>query len=91
MLVEIISCLETQIFVNRGETMSTKSDLLRQLGWDDTLIEHFLISDEYIEKTKEDLLAEVFDTNSMTITYNAGLSGSSVKISMNNTDNSSKR
>lgn len=62
--------------------MPTKSDLLRQLGWDDSLIKHFLIDDTaYEEKDRDnEKEVEIVDSNSITITYNAESSGNAAIV-----------
>ena len=50
--------------------MPQKSNLLKELGWDDALIKHFMIEDsEFVEPPHTELKTEVFDTNSLTISY----------------------
>lgn len=57
--------------------MKKKSDLFKELGWDDQLIQHYMIEDcEFDEKEEQQLLAEISDTRSMTVTFNAENSGS---------------
>lgn len=52
--------------------MTRKSDLLKELGWDDKLIQHFMIEDSvYDNKDENQLVAEVSDSRSMTVTFNA--------------------
>ncbi len=60
--------------------MAKKSDLLKELGWDDRLIEHFLIDNsDYTEKELiEDNRVTVYDSSSFTIAYNVEESGSSI-------------
>ena len=60
--------------------MVKKSDLLRQFGWDEKLINHFVIEDsEFIESEHSDSnLVETYDSKSVTITYNAELFGTSL-------------
>lgn len=62
--------------------MPNKSDLLKQLGWNDILIQHFMIDDsDYAErKQTDDNHVEVFDSNSFTITYNAEISGTATIV-----------
>ena len=61
--------------------MTKKSDLFKELGWDDKLIQHFLIEDsEYDDKEEKQLVAEVSDLRSMTVTFNAENSGSNFTV-----------
>lgn len=61
--------------------MPQKSNLLKELGWDDALIKHFMIEDsEFVEPPHAELKTEVFDTNSLTISYNAFASGTSAVL-----------
>lgn len=66
--------------------MSKKVDLLKQLGWDDTLIKHFMINDsDYIEKTQSNNShVEICDCNSIIITYNSELSGTAATVGTSN-------
>lgn len=61
--------------------MIKKNDLLKELGWDDQLIQHFMIEnsefDETDEKTK---LVDVSDSCSMTLTLNAENAGTNFII-----------
>jgi len=64
--------------------MPKKSNLLKELGWDEALIKHFMIEDsEFVESPHTELEAEVFDTNSLTISYNAFASGTSAILTVN--------
>lgn len=68
--------------------MPNKSDLLKQLGWSDILIQHFMVDDSDYSETKiiDDNHVEVFDSNSFTITYNAEISGTATIVkTMNKT------
>ncbi len=57
--------------------MKKKSDLFKELGWDDQLIQHYMIEDfDFDEKEEQQLVAEISDTRSMTVTFNAENSGS---------------
>ena len=52
--------------------MPKKSELLRQLGWDDRLIEHFMIDDtESVDFHENELSVEVFDSRSVTVNFTA--------------------
>ena len=65
--------------------MPRKSDLLRGLGWDDNLIRHFMIEDSgYIESEDSPYIAEVYDSNSMTVTFNSENVGSNFIVKMHN-------
>lgn len=64
--------------------MPKKSNLLKELGWDDALIKHFMIEDsEFVESPHTELETEVFDTNSLTISYNAFASGTAAVLTVN--------
>ena len=57
--------------------MKKKSDLFKELGWDDQLIQHYMIEDfEFDEKEEQQLVAEISDARSMTVTFNTENSGS---------------
>ena len=59
--------------------MSQKSNLLKELGWDEALIKHFMVDDsDLIEHPQQELKTELFDTNTFTINYNTISSGSTV-------------
>ena len=59
--------------------MKKKSDLFKELGWDDQLIHHYMINDsEFDEKDDQQLIAEILDSRSMTVTFNAENSGSNL-------------
>lgn len=66
--------------------MPNKSDLLKQLGWSDILIQHFMVDDSDYSETKiiDDNHVEVFDSNSFTITYNAEISGTATIVKTTN-------
>lgn len=52
--------------------MTKKSDLLKELGWTDDLIRHFMVDDtDSWDSGNEELIAEVHDTHSMTVTFSA--------------------
>lgn len=52
--------------------MQKKSNLLKELGWDDRLISHFMIDDsEYNSNQSELPMVEVYESNTLTITYNS--------------------
>ena len=52
--------------------MKKKSDLFRELGWDDLLIKHYMIDDSEVEgKEEQELVMEVSDSHSMTLTFSA--------------------
>ena len=56
--------------------MEKKSELLKELGWSDDLIQHFMIDDsEYSNAEEKELETKMYETNSMTFTYNAGMTG----------------
>ncbi len=44
--------------------MGKKSDLLKELGWNDDLIRHYMIEDsDYGETVESQLVAEVYDSH----------------------------
>jgi len=50
--------------------MTKKSDLLKELGWGEDLICHFMIEDsEFAEIGEPELTAEVYDSHTLTITF----------------------
>lgn len=52
--------------------MSKKSDLLKELGWSDDLIRHFLVEDSYvIDYDDQNLITEVYDSHSMTVVFDS--------------------
>lgn len=52
--------------------MYKKSQLLKELGWDDKLIKHYMVEDsEEDVNVEQELVAEVFDTHTMTVTFSA--------------------
>ena len=56
--------------------MEKKSELLKELGWNEDLIQHFMIDDSvYSNAEEKELETEMYETNSMTFTYNAGMTG----------------
>ena len=58
-----------------------KSDLFKELGWDDRLIQHFMIKDSVnVDNSEEPLLTEVYDSHSMTVTFNSENSGSRFSV-----------
>ncbi len=58
--------------------MLKKSNLLKEIGWDDKLIQHFMIIDSDENASQEDpLIAEVYDSHSLTLTFDTANSGSS--------------
>lgn len=60
--------------------MVKKSELLKELGWNEDLIQHFMIDDSiFSEHEESDLKTEMFETNSMTVTFNSENSGSIFK------------
>jgi hypothetical protein len=51
--------------------------LLKELGWNDDLIRHFMVTDSGETDRQEDqTVVEVFDSHSMMLTFNAENSGS---------------
>ena len=64
--------------------MSQKSNLLKELGWDDALIKHYMVDEsEYVEIPHTELEVEIFDSNSLTINYNTLSSGTSAILTVN--------
>lgn len=52
--------------------MNKKSDLLKELGWDDNLISHYMIDDSILIQTQnEQPFFEVYESNTLTISYNS--------------------
>lgn len=50
--------------------MAKKSELLKELGWNDELIRHFMVDDSYfIEKQDSTVNLKSFETNFITVTY----------------------
>lgn len=61
--------------------MSNKRDLLIELGWDENLLRLYLINDsESDDSNDQQFIAEIFDSNSLTVTFNAENSSSIFKI-----------
>ena len=57
--------------------MKVKSELLKELGWNDTLIQHFMVDDSGENVGREEAYdVGVFDSRSLTLTINAEQSGS---------------
>ena len=51
-----------------------KRDLLKEIGWNDELIKHFMVDDIPCEtETEENMSIPVQDTSTMTFTYNSGM------------------
>jgi len=58
--------------MNEVWDMAKKSDLLKELGWSDDLIRHYMVEDmDAGDFGNDELIAEVHDTHSMTVTFNA--------------------
>ena len=59
-----------------------KSDLFRQIGWSQELIEHFAITndDDSIEADSFDDSTEIFETTTTTISYVASDNGISMNV-----------
>lgn len=52
--------------------MGKKSDLLKEMGWSEDLINHFMISDSvYSESPEQELVAEVYDSHSLKVSFSA--------------------
>lgn len=68
--------------------MKSKVGLLQELGWNDELIKHFMIDDtEYLEQPEHELRADVFETNTFTLTCNAQ---NSIDYTLYSTEHSKK-
>lgn len=58
--------------MNEVLEMAKKSDLLKELGWTDDLIRHYMVENaDTGEIGNEELIAEVHDTHSLTVTFSA--------------------
>jgi len=56
--------------------MATKKDLLKELGWTDEIIRHFMVDDRVYQSDHEsELQNEVFESNTLTFTYSAQMNG----------------
>ena len=56
--------------------MATKKELLKELGWNDELIQHFMVDDSTYRVDQDlEYQNEVFETNTLTFTYNSQVSG----------------
>ena len=52
--------------------MAKKSDLLKELGWNEKLIRHYMIEDSDYSKDEDlQLITEVYDSHSMIVTFSA--------------------
>ena len=52
--------------------MGKKSDLLKEMGWSEDLIKHFLIStSEYSELPEQEMVAEIYDSHSLKLSFSA--------------------
>lgn len=61
--------------------MAKKSDLLKQLGWNNQLIQHFMVVDtEYTNNENNQLKVEVYDSSSLKVSLNSEKSGSTILI-----------
>lgn len=59
--------------------MSKMVTILRSMGWDEELIQHFMIEDRDIEESTESIITnEIYDTNSITLTVNEINGGSNL-------------
>lgn len=58
--------------------MTKKSELLKELGWSEDLIRHYMIEDsDIVETGANELIAEVHDSHSMTVIFSAENSSTS--------------
>lgn len=58
-----------------------KSELLRELGWNDELIKNYILDDDGFDYEEEpNISGDIFETNSMIITYNSDTSASNLII-----------
>lgn len=63
--------------------MPKKSELLKELGWNDDLIRHFMVEDlDYEEGMKPQLITEVFDSRSLKVTFSADNAGTNYTVKM---------
>lgn len=61
--------------------MKNRTDLLKEIGWTDELIQHFLVDDsDLFEQRPDDLSPNVFDTNTYTVVCNAVTSGNQMIV-----------
>lgn len=61
--------------------MFKKSNLLKELGWNDALIRHFMVEDgEFVNQAKTEPKIGIFETNSFIIDRDALTSGTTVFI-----------
>ena len=63
--------------------MASKKNLLKELGWSDELISHFMIDDsEYTDTDKPELVATVYDMSSFIVNSNQKISGNAVIVGL---------
>ena len=63
--------------------MASKKNLLKELGWSDELIKHFMIDDsEYIDSDKPELVATIYDTSSYVVNLNHKVSGNTIEVAL---------
>lgn len=61
--------------------MFKKSNLLKELGWNDALIRHFMVEDgEFVNQAKTEPKTEIFETNSFIMDRDVLTSGTTVFI-----------
>ena len=61
--------------------MKSTSELLKELGWDDDLIQHYMIEDSDHSDTGDiELVAQVFDSRTLTVTFSAECAGSDYTV-----------
>lgn len=57
--------------------MVKRTNLLKILGWDDALIKHYMIDNNECDTVDDfDIETETFDSNNLTVTFDANNSGS---------------
>ena len=61
--------------------MKSTSELLKELGWDDDLIQHYMIEDsDRSDAGDTELVAQVFDSRTLTVTFSAECAGSDYTV-----------
>lgn len=62
--------------------MNTKSDLLKELGWTEELIQHYFIDDsDFSDQPTDNLTPSIFDSNTYTVVCRAETSGNQIVVS----------
>ena len=71
--------------------MASKKHLLKDLGWSDEIIRHFMIDDsEYTDTDEPELVATVYDTSSFIVNSNQKISGNAVIVGLDSERKSQK-